>query len=58
LTITIEAFVSTIGTEGRKAPYKIKNPQPIVLITLRCVMFFIKNEIKTSAEAAYPINSV
>lgn len=51
-------FVMTIGTDGSKRPYKMKKPHPTVLIIRRLVMFFIKKETNTSADATYPMYSV
>lgn len=49
---TITELVIIIGNEKfNKTPYTIKIKQPIVLIILNLLMFFIKNEINTIAEA-------
>ena len=49
---TITELVIIIGIEKfNKTPYTINIKQPMVLITLSFLMFFIKNEINTIAEA-------
>jgi hypothetical protein len=50
---TIAALVIMIGTEKfSRQPYTMNNAAPIEFTVLRVIMFFIRNETSTTAEAA------
>ena len=46
------------GKEPISEPYRIKIPQPTVLMIRKVVIFFIINERSKTAEAKYPMYSL